>query len=113
MAALTNPRRLLRPYAVEFQSPRLPRFFRRSTSASQSLGLRTKPRLDNGNSGETGPKRQHQTPFRQPRSFSPLSSTVIEPSGLTGCSHAQAIGLLRPLRISSWAERLTLPLYAF
>src|SRR5450631_323250 len=109
MAAMTKPRRLLRPYAVEFQSRRLPKSFRRSNSASQLLGLRTKPRLDNGNSGETELKRQHQTPFRQPRSFSPLSSTVIEPSGLTGCSHAHAIGFFTPARISSWAERLSFP----
>ena len=42
-----------------------------------------------------------QTPFRHPRSFASLSSIVIDPSGFTGCSHAQEIGRKMPGRISS------------
>src|SRR5689334_19113954 len=47
----------------------------------------------------------HYTPLRQPRSFSGLTSIVMEPSEFTGCSHAQATGFIMPGRTSSLAER--------
>src|SRR5216683_665424 len=50
-----------------------------------------------------------QTPFRQLGSFFFFTSTAIEPSGFSGCSHAQATGFNTAGRISNWAERWTVP----
>src|SRR5207244_515298 len=50
-----------------------------------------------------------QTPFLQLGSSFFLTSMAIEPSGLSGCSHAHATGFNTPGRISNWAERLNFP----
>jgi len=54
---------------------------------------------------QLGSRRLCHTPFLQPGSSVFLTSMAMEPSGLSGCSHAHATGFTTPGRISSSAER--------